>query len=238
MTLTSDLQEIALKNGINYFGVADLTLAKKAILDQGGEEIAAFPYSITLGISLINHIVDQLPNRSQQSVALNYRHHAYDLVNQRLDMAASILSSYIQQQGHKVLPLPAAKHTDDERICAAFSHKMGAHLSGLGWIGKSCLLVTPKDGPRVRWTTILTDAPLIPTGTPLEEQCGECTACVDICPMKAFTGRNFREDEPREARYDARRCQKYFEAMKKKGEIGVCGMCLYVCPFGRSHSAV
>lgn len=238
MGLTEQIKEISFQNGITYFGVADLSNAKQAILNQGGSEIASFSYSISLGISLNNYIVDQLPRRSERSVALNYKHHAYDVINQRLDLIASLISGFIQQQGYTVLPLPAAKRIDDERICAAFSHKMGASLSGLGWIGKSCLLITPDSGPRVRWTSVLTDAPIEPTGQPMKEQCGECMACVEICPMKAFTGRPFREEESREARYDAQKCEKYFESMKAKGQIEVCGMCLYVCPYGRKQKSV
>lgn len=139
----------------------------------------------------------------------------------------------MQQSGYRVLPIPASKRYDDERICAVFSHKLGAYLAGLGWIGKSCLLVTPEDGPRVRWTSILKDAPLQPTGEQVEEKCGDCMECVDICPTKAFTGQSFRNNEPREVRYDARKCEKYFETMKEKGHIDVCGMCLYICPHGR-----
>lgn len=84
-------------------------------------------------------------------------------------------AGFIDKKGYRALPLPAAERIDDERICASFSHKMGASLSGLGWIGKNCLLVTPEHGPRVRWTTILTDAPLEPTGNLQEQKCGRCT---------------------------------------------------------------
>jgi epoxyqueuosine reductase len=114
-----------------------------------------------------------------------------------------------------------------------FSHKLGAHLAGHGWIGKSCLLVTKEHGPRVRFVSVLTDAPLTPNGGPMGQRCGDCTECVDICPVQAFAGKNFREDEPREKRYDARRCCDYFAAMKAEGKLKVCGMCLYVCPYGR-----
>ncbi len=112
-------------------GILALQIYQKlqTILSQGGSEIASFPYSISLGIPLINHIVDQLPRRSEPSVALHYRHHAFDVVNQRLDVIASIVSGFIQQQGFTSLPIPASKRTDDERISAAFSHKMGANLS-------------------------------------------------------------------------------------------------------------
>ena len=232
MTLTQELNNLARENGITHFGIADLSYAHSFILDQGGPVIADFPFSISLGITLPKAIVDQLPNRLQRSVAVNYRHHAYDIINQRLDHTASLLSLSLQQKGYMALPIPASKRVDDNRICAEFSHKLSAHLSGLGWIGKSCLLVTLRDGPRVRWATILTKAPLGSSGRPMNEICGDCTDCVDICPVKAFTGRPFTENEPREVRYDARKCDNYFNRMKSKGKIDVCGMCLYVCPYG------
>ncbi|HEX7467332.1 MAG TPA: 4Fe-4S double cluster binding domain-containing protein, partial [Methanobacterium sp.] len=88
-------------------------------------------------------------------------------------------------------------------------------------------------GPRVRWTTILTEAPLNPTGEPLEDGCGECTDCVDTCPVSAFTGEKFRAYENREVRYDARKCEKYFKVMEDAGKIPVCGLCIYNCPKGK-----
>ena len=53
--------------------------------------------------------------------------------------------------------------------------------------------------------------------------------------MKAFTGQPFREDDPREIRYDAAKCDQYFESQKSKGQLPVCGLCLYICPYGRSE---
>ena len=231
MNLTKELNSLACENGITYFGIADLSRAHDFILDQGGAVTANFPFSISLGITLPKAIVDQLPNRSQMAVAVSYRHHAYDVINQRLDHTASLLSLFLQQRGRLALPIPASKRVDNNRMCATFSHKLAAHLSGLGWIGKSCLLVTPEDGPRVRWATILTKASLQPTGKPMDERCGECTDCVDICPVKAFTGQPFREEESRQVRYDVGKCDNYVGSMDGKDGMGVCGMCLYVCPF-------
>jgi epoxyqueuosine reductase QueG len=112
---------------------------------------------------------------------------------------------------------------------------MAAHLAGLGWIGKSCLLVTPDAGPRVRWVTVLTDAPIEATGKQMDQKCGDCHKCVDICPPKAFTGEPFRPEDERDVRYDARKCENYFkELMTETGfSETVCGLCLYVCPQGR-----
>jgi epoxyqueuosine reductase QueG len=121
---------------------------------------------------------------------------------------------------------------DEEGLHAAFSHKLAAHLAGLGWIGKSCLLVTPQVGPRVRWASILTDAPLT-AGEPMEERCGECKVCVKACPPQVLTNRNFVSDESREVRYDAHACSVYQKESEEYVKVRICGMCVYACPHGR-----
>jgi epoxyqueuosine reductase QueG len=187
-----------------------------------------------MGNALPNEIVDRLPYRENYNDAYSYKTFAYDVINQRLDLAASVLASFIQEDGYRVLPIPASGTVDHERICGSFSHKLGARLCGFGWIGRNCLFVTPNNGPRVRWVSILTDAPLQPTGEGVQEQqCGECTACADICPAHAIKGRSFDEGEPREMRFDAHKCEEYFESLTSAGKLYVCGMCLYACPHGR-----
>lgn len=238
MKLNRQLADIAHSRAINFFGVADLSPVYDTVLAQGGKFVAGFPFSISIGISLLDSIVALLPQRDEKTVKLSYQHHAYDIVNLRLDLAASHISGYLQQLGFSAFPIPAAKYVDDERLCAAFSHKLGAHLAGLGWIGRSCLLITPQNGPRARWTTVLTDAPLKATGGQKEVQCGDCRACVDICPVRAFTGRPFKKEEPREARYEARKCEEYLQSLEKKDGMAVCGLCLYVCPYGKKRNEV
>jgi epoxyqueuosine reductase QueG len=232
MALEDKIRQIAEAGGADLFGVADLGLAKAEIVRQGGQELAAYPRAISIGIRLFDDIVDRLPDRERMDVAVSYRHHCYDVINDRLDDLASQVAGELQRAGYRAYPLPSSKRVDSERICALFSHKLAAHLAGLGWIGKSCLLVTPEHGPRVRFVSVLTDAPL-EAGVPMDAVCGDCTECVDACPVSAFTGRDFREDEPREARYDARKCEKYFGEMEKQGRPAVCGMCLYACPHGK-----
>jgi epoxyqueuosine reductase QueG len=233
MELDGKARTLAERMGAVFFGVADLSPAREAILVQGGRMIAEFPRAISLGIALLHPVVDQLSQRAIHAVAMNYRHHCYDVVNQRLDHAASRLSGVLQREGFRALPVPASQTVDSERLCGIFSHKMAAHLAGLGWIGKSCLLVTPEVGPRVRWATVLTDAPLRVTGEPMDERCGACQQCVEICPPRAFTGQPFRAKEPREARFEAHKCDQYFDDMKETTGMSVCGLCLYICPHGR-----
>ena len=234
MSLENRLFDTAMMWGADYYGVADLTAAHDAILEQGGAEIAAYPRSISIGIALFQPIVDQLPRRKERAVAVGYRSHCYDVINARLDLTISRLASILQHGGHKVYPVAASKRVSDDGICAIFSHKLSAHLAGLGWIGKNCLLITPDRGPRVRWATVLTDAPLETKARPMEERCGDCRDCIDSCPVKAFTGRAFRAEEPRAARLDAGKCDRYFASMKKHNEeTAVCGLCLYTCQYGK-----
>lgn len=226
--LNSQLRSLVLSLGADYFGIADLAPARDAILAQGGERVAKYPRSVVIGIRLQDSIVDLLPEKDRAGAIL-YRHTTYDVVNTALDQIALRVAGVLQEEGYAAFPVPASKRTSDEKIAGPFSQKLGAHLAGLGWIGKSCLLVTPDHGPRVRWVNVLTDAPLEPTGSSLKPRCGECTECVDICPVHAFTGRMFLPDEPREARFDAAACDRYYKKLEKElGAAGVCGLCVRV----------
>ena len=233
MEVDDNLWTTAERWGVDFWGVADLEPAREFIFEQGGDLVAEYPRAVSMGIAFPNSVIEMLPRRAERAVTVSYQHQ-YRVINQRLDLIASHVTSLLQQQGFRALPIPASERFDDERICAVFSHKVAAHLAGLGWIGKSCMLITPQVGPRARWVSVLTDAPLTVTGTPMSEDCGDCRLCVDICPMGAFTGESFREEDAREVRYDADKCDRYFREMKaaKRGS-DVCGLCIYVCPLGR-----
>jgi epoxyqueuosine reductase len=236
MNLDKRISILAKSLGADFLGVADLSAARDFIEWQGGKRMTGYPRAVVVGIRLLDTLVDLLPEHEDPAVAGLYRHQTYDVVNQTLDQIALRVANTIQGGGYRAFPVPASKRASDEKIAGIFSQKLAAHLAGLGWIGKSCLLITPDHGPRVRWVTILTDAPLQPTGTPMEPRCGKCTACVDICPVHAFTGRTFVPGEPREARFDAAACDRYFKEMENAGRPAACGMCVYICPHGRQSA--
>ena len=214
-----------------FFGAADLAPARDFIADQGGAFLAEYPRAISVGISLHDGIVDQLPRHKEIPVAKTY-HYLYETANATLNRIAYRLSTSLSKAGYRTLQIPASQYINDEKVVGLFSQKLTAHLSGLGWIGPSCLLVTPEVGPRARWVTILTDAPLV-TGSPMDNQCGNCSLCVDHCPPRAFTGRPFDPTEPRNLRFNVGRCIDYRKHLYEKVTgTRTCGMCLYVCPFG------
>jgi epoxyqueuosine reductase QueG len=193
-----------------------LSAYQKELVKFGGNIVKGYQSGISIGLVIPNSIVDFLPERSNTNVSCEYRTQGYEVLNSRLDLIASVVSSYLNQKGHRTLPITVADRTDEENAIPTVSHKMIAHIAGLGWIGKNCLLVTPKHGPRLRLTSILTNAPLETVDDPTDQLCGECMECLEICPVKAIKGKNYQIGESREERY------------------AVCGMCLYVCPVGKN----
>lgn len=232
LRLESRLEHRAREMGARFFGVADLGVAREAIVAQGGEFLSAFPRALSMGIALNDGIVDQLPRHKEAEVARTYDS-LYHTVNGSLNRIALRLSTVLNESGFRTLLIPATGWANDEKVQGLFSHKMAARLAGLGWIGPSCLLITPEMGPRVRWVTVLADAPL-KAGTPVANRCDDCRQCVEACPPKAFTGRPFDPREPREARFDVHRCLEYRIHLRDKVTgVKICGMCVHICPFGR-----
>ena len=232
-SLSEEISTLVKEEGADYLGFADLTSVYDEVFRQGGEVISSYQKAVVFGVALANPVVDLLAIPENPASKINYHHHAYNIINTRIDLISSRITGLIQKKGFSVMPVPASIRTDNDRICSFFSHKLAARQAGLGWIGKSCMLITPDHGPRVRWGSILTDAPLPISSGPIEDRCGLCQACVDVCPVNAFTGEPFREGEPREVRYAAEKCDKYFKDLTERNEERVCGLCLYVCPYGR-----
>ncbi len=235
-TLEKQLRDLAESLDIDYFGVADLSGVKDFILTQDGEAIASFPRAVSIGIRLVDGVIDELPRHEDPPVIFTYKG-LYNSVNTHLDQAGLTIAKKLQDAGFEAYPIPAAQRIDSTKLKGAFSHKLAAHLAGLGWIGKSCLLIRQDSGPRVRWATILTNAPLHKSGEPLVDQCGSCNECIKICPVKAFTGIKFKESEPREARFNAHLCAEYIHKRELALGEGICGLCVYTCPYGKKRKA-
>ena len=231
--LNDELESYARSLGVDLFGTADLASAKSYIKSQGGKYVASFPRSITLGMKLLDEVIDQLHNHSDLGIISVYQG-LYATVNASLDKASYLLVKMIQDKGYRAYNIPASSMLNNGKLEAIFSHKVAASLSGLGWIGKNCLLITPEYGPRVRLATVLTDAPLT-TGTQIENRCGNCTKCTDICPSKAILGRAFSPEESRDLRLKAELCDSYTEnRITVFGDVN-CGLCVYVCPHGNKR---
>lgn len=234
MNLNSALTKVLHNECVDYIGFADLSTYQEEMMRFGGKIVRNYKYGISIGIVLPNTIVDYLPNRFDQNIACEYKTHAYNVINDRLDLCASKIASYLNRKGYGTLPIAAAERTNINEAIPTISHKMVAHIAGLGWIGKNCLLITPEHGPRVRFVTVLSNAPLKAVDNQIQQRCNDCDECVKICPAQAIKGKNYYDGESREERFDFKRCQAYFHKMKEKYTWDVCGMCLHICPYGKN----
>ncbi len=229
-----ELENLAKSLGADIFGVGDISSTLDFICEQGGEHLRKFSRGISIGIRLLDSIIDELYRRNEASVFYTYRA-LYNTVNSKLDQITFTLAKYIQNKGYQAYPVPASQIIDQNKLIGVVSHKLIANLAGLGWIGKNCLLITPQCGPRIRLATILTNMPL-DSSKPIENRCGDCNLCVQICPVKAFTGVPFNPREPREKRFNAHLCHKYQREREAKMGDTLCGLCVYICPYGKRQS--
>lgn len=222
--------------GVFVSGVADLTGADihDEVVAQGGEWLGAFPRAVSIGYRLQDGIVDELPEHHREAVVARlYDFHIYRTVNDLLDETAYRVAQELQAAGFRAVAVPTSLSVDTTGFKGALSHKLVARAAGLGWIGRSCLLVSPSAGPRMRLVSVLTNAPL-QTGTASGRDCGRCRLCVDYCPAQALTGEAFRLGGPLVERMDVHACHEYRQAAKEESGATICGVCVAVCPHGRT----
>jgi epoxyqueuosine reductase len=65
------------------------------------------------------------------------------------------------------------------------SDRAVAVRAGIGWSGKNCAVMTPEFGSYVYLGEMITSIPFAPD-SPMEDQCGSCTACIEACPTGAL----------------------------------------------------
>ena len=78
MPLNNELHAMAMSLGADLYGIADLRPYEAEMVEQGGTLVSGYPFAISVGIRLLDTIVDQLPNRSQRAVRVSYRSHTYE----------------------------------------------------------------------------------------------------------------------------------------------------------------
>lgn len=223
-----DLASAAGGMGADLFGIADLRPVQEIVVAQGGGRLSGFSHAVAIGMGLSNTVVDQMDPSQPADFSL-YGWHVYRAISPAVDQIAMHVAREIESRGFRALPIPTSQYRNPGERIGLFSHKLAAHLSGVGWIGKNCLLITPEFGPRVRLASVLTDCEL-ESGTRIDGRCGDCRACVDACPVGALRGVEFCESEGVERRLDVGACAGYRDGAAAKRGAHVCGLCLAVCP--------
>jgi epoxyqueuosine reductase QueG len=145
---------------------------------------------------------------------------------------------HLKERGFRTLAVPPdsdrQKGTFVSRLYGLFNHKMAATSAGMGWVGRNGLLINPAHGPRLSLATVLTDAPL-PADAPVAASgCGACTLCRDHCPSGAITGAEWSRAEPFVELVRLGACRSHKAAGRQTEGKPNCGLCITVCPHGRT----
>lgn len=163
----------------------------------------------------------------------------YHGLNAKLDHLAELAATYLTERGFRVLAQTTMVVVESAGYRTPFPHKTCATRAGLGWIGKSALLVTPEFGPAVRLSSVLTDGVFDQPGQPVNaSRCGSCTRCRDHCPGGAIHGALWDVSARRESLVDVEACRKAARALAWAWlgrEITLCGKCIEVCPYTQSY---
>lgn len=250
-TLAAQIKQWALELGFSEVGIADTDLQLEEArlqqwLDAGmqGEMhymaahgmMRARPAELLPGtLRVISVRLDYLPKAAGFATNLADPNQAYisryalgrdyhKIIRQKLKQLADKISAVYGEFGYR--PFVDSAPVLERPLAAK---------AGLGWIGKHSLLLNPKAGSWFFLGELLVDLPL-PVDQPITEDCGNCVACITMCPTGAIV-----------APYvvDARRCISYLTIELKEAipeslrplignRIYGCDDCQLVCPVNRS----
>ena len=116
-------------------------------------------------------------------------------MNRQLDIISYSMGRWLEEHGWRAVPVVASNiwryrpYKEQESTFAPdMSHIYASVAAGLTELGWSGLAMSPEYGPRNRFVSIITDAPLVPTPLlPGNSLCDRCNMCVSRCPTMAFT---------------------------------------------------
>ncbi len=178
--------------------------------------------------------MDYLPEAATAQAVLDDPRRAYisryalgrdyhKLMRRRLQKLARRIESEIGAFGYRVF-------VDSAPVL----EKPLARKAGLGWVGKHSNLLNREAGSWFFLGELYTDLPL-PVDAPVRDHCGDCEACIEVCPTAAIVA---------PYQVDARRCISYL-TIELKGAIPPelrpllgnriygCDDCQLVCPWNR-----
>jgi len=186
---------------------------------EWGEEISLnHTHAIALTTEMARENIITAPR--QPVMAESARQYAH------IGLTAVTLAAAIRAMGYE-----ARAHIDGnyQVICP-----LVARDAGLGEIGRMGLLMTPRQGPRVRLAVVTTNLPLqthvYEPNHAIIDFCERCNKCAVNCPGKAIpTGERIMIDGALRWQVDQQRCYHFWTRAGTD-----CGRCMAVCPLAHS----
>ena len=202
---------------------------------------------MTFGIRILDRVMDWpallegspfYPDR-KRAEALRlclYEKSGYQIINDHLNTIALRLATHLEEIGHPSLFFPTTNTGIPEEyssIPAMFSQRHAAVRAGLGEFGLNNVVVTAKYGPRIRWNSVITAAPLAPSPLLAAKTCDglACLECVRQCPDGAL--RALPEAEEHRLWLDPPARTDWSVCRQSRLATDCMGRCLRVCPAGR-----
>ena len=137
----------------------------------------------------------------------------------------------------KALGFEAVGTSNDTGLTIPYAIK-----AGMGEYGRNQMVITPEFGPRVRFSKVFTNLPMVcdqPRKFGVTEYCSICDVCSTACPPKALPSGPPEEGGPNRSSIkgvtkwtaDCEKCFKFWTKMKVD-----CAICMRVCPYNRDYS--
>lgn len=228
LTASTNVRDFLSKLDVDKIGVVSLYDIKGTKLEDTALRLLPETHSIVVfAMEVYPEILDHVrPGRTMGQASLNdLLDRNADFLSGRLTKAAYDLARVSHTNNLKALPLPAAGCPLDARFLeAVFSYKHAGQAAGLGYIGRSSLLITPDFGPRVRLSCCLTEAVLDTSEIATAQTiCESCEICIDNCPANALDRPEAQES------YSINK----FACASFRNTSGGCSECLRLCPASR-----
>ncbi len=202
--LTEDLKNFLIGQGADLVGIAPISRFEGCPdVTHPRHYMEDAICVVSIGMKLLDEICNSWGEYNQpHKSASPYLFYGFGITNIELSRMGNLASKRIlETQGYKALLFPPTflvghyrfVHKiveEDPLFWADFSHRHAAVAAGLGEFGYSGLILVPKFGSRVRFNSIITNAPLV--GSPMYDgpklcQPEKCNyKCVRDCPTEAL----------------------------------------------------
>ena len=219
-----ELKNILISEGASKVGFADLNSI------QGLDE------KYNSGVSILVKLSPVIISQICRGPTAQYCEE-YSRVNSLLNRLADAARDFITDCGFLADASGATIQTAElDGFSINVPHKTIAVLSGMGWIGKSALLVTEEFGSAVRLNSVFTNAIFEYDDSIKKVKCGNCLKCKNLCPAKAILGRNWSNNIDLNTFYKADLCKESIKNyLSKNITEAICGICIANCPYTQRY---